>query len=164
MRCPVCGYNLKKNHYCPYCKVTDDQIKTASNIEAKKCLKTGEKDKIVMSSTLPNDINRTRLLLVSIALGLFGGHNFYVGRYKRGLYMTITFCVCAIIFGIYQGWFEGNNVFYLFVQLSALVEAMSIVMWFSDVIKIFCKTFPVPVVLGEKVEPNVVNKKNKQKD
>lgn len=154
MRCPICGYNLKKGNLCPYCKITDTQIKGASNKKAKEALKNGEKDKVFLSSTMPSDINKTRLILITLLLGLFGGHSFYVGRKVRGLYFTITFCVFMILYGMYKLWFPGE-IFYAVVRIFALIEGVMILMWMSDFLKACFGRMAVPVVLGERKKNDV---------
>lgn len=162
-RCPQCGYNLKKGNICPYCKITIDQMKNASHIKAKECLKNGEKDKVVMSSCLPKDINHTRLILITIIFGILGVHNFYVSRPKRGFFFLISFFVCMTTYGIYKIWFEGNNVAFFLVEITAIVEAIAMAMWMSDIVKVISKNFTVPVVLEERVDTVGTNDKKSKK-
>lgn len=163
MRCPICGCKVKYG-ICPYCKVTDDQIKGASNKKAKECLKKGEKDKVVLSSTMPSDLNRTRVLLFAILLGLWGGHSYYIGRVKRGLFSSITFIVSFMSFVVYRTWLETSKAMAIIMYLCVFVEVIALCMWIGDIIKTLCKTLPVPVVLPEKVElQTLVAEKKKAK-
>lgn len=155
MKCPICGYNLRKGNLCPYCKITESQIRGASNKRAKEYLKSGKKDKVFMSSTMPKDINKTRLILVTLLLGLWGGHNYYVGRKVRGLYFTLSFCAFMILYGMQQIWFSSAG-FDVVVRVFALIEGVTILMWFTDFIRACCGSFSVPVVLGEKGKIDII--------
>ena len=36
MRCPICGSKMVQKQLCKYCKITDDQVKNASNKKVKE--------------------------------------------------------------------------------------------------------------------------------
>lgn len=161
MRCPVCGYKIKNGNICPYCKIDDDQIKNASNKQAIQHIKEHKKD-VVLSDVLPSDINYTRLLLMTILLGVWGGHNFYVGRYKRGLFFVFAFFIAFIAYTVYTTWYEGNKVIEAIMQVFIIFEAVAMCLWLSDVFRVIAKKFPVPVVLAEKQTMDTLNKTKKK--
>ena len=149
MKCPICGCKMKQEIMCPYCKITGDQVKLASNKEAKKRIKQKDTKEVYNSTYMPKDVNRTRLMLVALFGGLFGAHQFYVGKYKWGLFYSISVCLSLIAFAfatkIYPNIAWLSSVADIFYMLDAIV----LMMWMSDFFKICFKNFSIPVVLGE---------------
>lgn len=162
MRCPVCGYKIKYGNMCPYCKIDADQIKNASNKTAIKHIKEKNKKDVVLSSVMPKDINYTRLLLMTILLGIWGGHNFYIGRYKRGFFFLFSFFVAFIAFTVYSTWYDGNKYVEAIMMVFVAVETVAMFLWLSDIFKVVSKSLPIPVVLAEKQTFDTL-KKNKNK-
>jgi len=46
MRCPICGAKMVNKQLCPYCKITDEQVVSASNKKVKEYRQTGNTDMI----------------------------------------------------------------------------------------------------------------------
>ena len=159
MRCPICGAKLYQKTICPYCKITADQVKSASNKKVKEYRKTGRKDLIHYTTVLPQDVSRVKLWLFTIFLGWCGVNHFIVGRNIRGCFAA-TASAGAIIMTIIKVFAtikaSGAVLFALnlFYELIFYSMAINIVMWVFDIFSLLTKSFKVPVVLAEKGENN----------
>ena len=91
MKCPICGCKMKEEFMCPFCKITGEQVRNASNKEAIKRIKTKDTKEVYTSSYLPKDVNNTRLMLTCLFGGVFGVHQFYTGKYKTGFFYLFSF-------------------------------------------------------------------------
>ena len=141
-KCPRCSEKMPKNALkCSYCGLIFERLKWATNKAGKKMLKKKEKDKVVMVTDFPSDISRYKLLLIAIFLGIFGGHCYYVGRIKRGIYMTISgiVFVVGLVLSINSMIPESIN------SLVQILVGILGFMWIFDVFNICIKKFKVPV-------------------
>ena len=152
MRCPICDARLEGGLICKYCKVTKEQVETASNKKVTEYRKTDKEDLVYFTNVIPKDVSRIKLILFTIFLGIFGVHLFYVKRYKRGLYAVISFSVALFLQIISMTVVGFRNVvaLELFYEIMIGAFAFSLLFWISDIIGILIKRFKVPVVLGEK--------------
>ena len=99
VRCPYCKSIIPKYDVkCANCGITKKQIADASNVKAKevKQKKTGEK--VLMTRNKPDDVSFTKMMLW-LCLGMFGAHNFYVGRKIRG-FIVLSLMVVGMAFWI----------------------------------------------------------------
>ena len=84
MNCPKCDTRLKKDMpVCSKCGFRVAELENVSNFKARKVLRSGtllEKEDIFYVNKVPKDLVKKDLILFTIFAGLFGGHNFYVGR------------------------------------------------------------------------------------
>ena len=152
MRCPICDAKLESGILCKYCGVTKEQIESASNKKVKEYKKQDKSDLIYFTNVVPSDVSRVKLILFAIFLGLFGVHLFYVNRYKRGLYMVLSFPI-TLFFNVLSmsiPGFSGIYILQLMFEVSLLCFVISLIFWISDIMSIIFKGFKVPVVLGEK--------------
>ena len=152
---------MPKKLICPYCKVTGDQVQYGSNIEAKKLLRQGIDDEVYLSSTMPYDINRTKLLLYAIFLGWLGFHNYLVGRFKRGIYFNISlgiFLICCLFFEINERQW-GIQMLEYSLQIVSVFSGLFFVIWFADIIAICLRKFKTPVKLAKLEEIKFREKK-----
>lgn len=158
MRCPICNCKMKHKTICPYCKITGEQVSGASNQLAKVALRSGEKQKVVYSSTFPYDVNYTRLLLLTIFTGFLGVHNFYIGRDKKGVF-CIASLVLTIIFMILDMAFNATRFFVydLFYEIFFLCATITIMFWIYDILCLAFKSFKMPVVLLDNERAKVNN-------
>ena len=69
MTCPICGCKMPNKTMCIYCKITGDQVENASNKKAKERIKNHDRKEVYYSTTMPKDVNRTKLLLLTLLLG-----------------------------------------------------------------------------------------------
>lgn len=141
-KCPRCGEkNAKMAVKCSYCGLIFERLKWATNKAGKKMLHLGKKNKVVYTTKLPSDLKMYKILLMCIFLGLFGGHCFYVGRFKKGILMLcfgIVFIIGAIL--------SMNNLIPVSIGtfIYIIVGALGI-MWVFDIFNICIKKFKVPV-------------------
>lgn len=150
MKCPICGCKMKDEIMCPYCHITGDQVKNASNKEAKRRIKERNTKEVYESNYTPIDINNTRLSLMVLFGGLFGVHRIYLGKYKSGFIFPIVLLL-TIISHVLKTNFITNSITMNYVaDFFYLAEGLLILQWISDFIRILLRNFPIPVVLGEK--------------
>lgn len=141
MLCPKCYGKVNKNtNRCDYCGMRMSDLEGATNAQAKIALKSIYKDDVMYVEKLPKDVSKKRLLILSIFAGLFGAHDFYVGRLWRGLYkvFTLAFLVCLIV--IYGG--SKNNIYFAIAQI---LQGISILIWLVDILYISIDKYKVPV-------------------
>jgi len=161
MKCPICGCKMKEEFMCPYCKITGNQVKTASNKKAKEKLIKKDKEGVYNSSYLPSDVNNTRLLLITLFGGPLGIHYFYVGKFKTALYVLLS-CFYTIIFYIISEMiFKNKLVFEIFLSVGYVLYGIALFMWMSDFVKVCFKKFSMPVVLGDIEQPKKEIKRKK---
>ena len=146
-RCPRCNTKVPVGIMnCPNCQLKYDKFERATNKEAKEALKNGDKDQVIMRSGRPVDIKFWKLFLMALFLGFAGGHHYYVGRNKMGLFYTIFFVVGltnAIVTTVVKTTFSGDlwQVFSFLVFIWGAVLAM----WIIDLAKICLNKFKIPV-------------------
>lgn len=149
MKCPICGCKMKEEFMCPYCKVTGQQVKDASNKEAKERIRKKDTKEVYNSTYLPKDVNNTRLMLISLFGGMFGAHQFYVGKYKMGFFYLFSTFLGLIFYVLSSMIFKENLVLKYFRSFGVLLCAIILFMWISDFFKVCFRSFSIPVVLGE---------------
>ena len=106
----------------------------------------GQKDQVLMRKGCPSDVKKWKLLLIAIFLGFAGGHHYYVGRYKTGLFYSIFFVIGltnAILSAVLKAPISGDigQVFMFLVLIWGAVLAL----WIIDLAKIVMNHFKVPV-------------------
>lgn len=158
MRCPVCGAKLYQKMICPFCKVTAEEVKTASNKKVKEYRKTGRKDLIHFSNVIPQDVNKVKLWLFTIFLGFVGVNHFLIGRNIRGGFAVGSTIACLVTFFIKMFVTFYSSViliaFQAIYEISFYCMVINLILWASDIFALIIKTFKVPVVLPEKEKKN----------
>lgn len=97
-RCPRCETKNEYNSYrCSNCGLIFSRVEQGSNLIAKDYIKSGKSEYVVKAKGFPKDVSKKAFLLYCGFLGLFGAHNFYVGRYKKAIFMLV-FGLIAVIF------------------------------------------------------------------
>ncbi len=122
------------------------RLQYASNKAAKKKLLHFDKDYVIYTNQLPKDIKYWKLVIYSIFLGLFGGQYYYVGKYFKGLLMSlgsIYLFLCTIFNAQIYEYMENN---YLFVPIGIYALA-----WIISVGFVLTKKFKVPIYIDEKL-------------
>ena len=144
MLCPKCYGRVNKNtQRCDFCGMRMKEIDGATNKEAKVALKGIYKDDVLMTKNLPQDVNKKKLLLLSIFFGIFGVHNFYVGRKWRAIYqlvslvlMTLAYVMEIVIIGTINGKYSWPF---------QILMGMALVIWLADIMAISMNRYKVPV-------------------
>lgn len=145
--CPKCGNKIYPDEQeCQFCKLKVKNILEASNQKAKDIIKNKQDPQdIVMTDILPKDVKKSKLLLLSIFLGLFGAHCFYVGRMKRGFLIPVLFLFCVTLVSLPETWVLHA---YFGQTFAGLLGCISWFCWWMDITKIIFNKFKVPVILG----------------
>ena len=154
MKCPVCGAKMIDGKICKYCNVTNEQVLTASNAEAKRAFKENRKQDVCYTTDIPKDVNKTKLTLFTIFLGCLGVGNFYVGKNIKGIFCAVSFGL-AFMFSVLRlfvtsAW--GTALIYIIGygwKFSGYLLMVDMLMWAFDICGLIFKTYKVPVVLGE---------------
>lgn len=155
--CPRCGLkSLSVADSCQECGLIFSRLALATNKDAKRKMARGDKDFIIMTSNLPSDIKWYKLLLMTIFLGLFGGHCFYVGRYWRGGMLLVNgiSLILYVVFNAQLVAVDGGRL------IAALTTIGGIIMlfWIFDVIWVIIKKFKVPVAIDLESEISDIHK------
>ena len=158
MRCPICGAKLYQKMICPFCKVTAEEVKSASNKKVKEYRKTGRKDLIHFTNVLPQDVNKVKLWLFTIFLGWIGVNHLIVGRNIRaGFAMTSTAtCLTVFFIKLFVVFYNTSIMiaFQVIYEICFYCMVFNLIFWFSDIIALIFRNFKVPVVLPVKEKKN----------
>lgn len=149
--CPRCGLkSLAVAESCQECGLIFSRLELATNKDAKRKMARGDKDFIIMTSKLPSDVKWHKLLLMTIFLGLFGGHCFYVGRYWRGgmLLANGISLVMYVVFNQQLVAVDGGRLIAALTTIAGLI----MLFWMFDLIWVIIKKFKVPVAIDLKSE------------
>ena len=136
------------------------QLEDASNKEAKKAKHTIYKDDILYTTNIPYDISKKKLLLLVIFLGLFGAHDFYVGKFWQGLYQCVVVSISFILLTIQ---FVMNTITQNWVQIAldcfAVFAGFAMIIWIVDIVKVGLERFKIPVYKKEFSDNTMLYKK-----
>lgn len=145
MKCPRCGNKIEAgDNHCPYCKLQTQVIVNARNADAKTALKNGQRDKVFLSTYRPDDINKTKLLLLAIFLGFAGAHCYYVGRMGRGFTILTMFLIGLTFASIPDTWVLHQ---YVSGMVAGMFGFVWVMMWWLDILAIICNRFKIPIVI-----------------
>ena len=146
-RCPRCNTKVPVGTVsCPGCMLNFQKFDSATNKEAKEALKMGEKERVLMRKGCPKDVKRIKLLLMAIFLGFAGGHHYYVGRYKMGLFYTFFFIIGvtnAIVTSVLNATPTGD--LWQIFTLLVLAWGAVLCLWIIDIAKICVNHYKIPV-------------------
>ena len=148
-RCPRCEFKVPSEiAVCPRCQLNYNKFNLATNGEAKNAFRQGESERVLYRKGCPSDVNKIKLLLITIFLGFMGGHYYYVGRTKMGVFFSI-FALIGITNGILVSLLKATpkgdlyQIFYMLV----LVWGVVIMLWIVDIVKVCFNRFKIPVSL-----------------
>ena len=135
----VCDINEKK---CEDCGLNFEKLQYASNRLAKKNFWAKKYDEIIKIPSFPSDVSRTQTLMLSIFLGVFGAHNFYVGRYYKGFFqllmgiLTVTLVIVAS---------ATSTVYNTLVNIIMPFIGVYALTWLFDVTAIIFGNYKIPI-------------------
>lgn len=158
--CPRCGLKVVEGcESCPDCGLVFSRLEVATNKDAKRKIRRGDRDFIIKTSKLPSDIKFIKLLLYCIFLGPVGGHCYYTGRYLRGSALSFAFfaLVMFVIFNAPLVEVDGGALIGALSTICGLVECM----WIWDLIMIIMKKYKVPVAID--LEGNLIDSEKETK-
>ncbi len=149
--CPRCGLKMVESMpVCDDCGLVFERLALASNKDAKRKIRRGDRDYIIRTTKLPSDVKYWKLLLIAIFGGLVGAHNYHVGRYLRGAIFSILFTLtmlCVVfnsyIMAYYSAWME---------LMGAILIGPYTMVWMFDIVFIAIKRFKVPVAIDLEAE------------
>ena len=162
-RCPRC--ETKTHIYqdkCPVCGLIYSRLSRASNKEAKKAIKNGQLNKVIHDKTLPKDLNKWKLFFMSLFLGMFGGHYYYVGKYKTGIVFSVStfMLMVAGALATNDGTVWQRAYFWMWLMI---LPASGCLVWLAvNWVQILFNNFKVPIALKE--DEVVVDKTNTEAD
>lgn len=143
-RCPRCDSKNRYTDYrCSTCGLIFSRVENGSNRLAKGLLLAGKKDQTVMAKRFPKDVSKKKFLLLCGFLGIFGAHNFYVGRYKKAIFQLICGMVAVVMVVI------GNIIPNYDTVMSFLSIPIGIdgVMWGFDFVEGVINKYKIPVAV-----------------
>ncbi len=148
-RCPRCEFKVPSEMaVCPRCQLNYQKFEKATNNEAKLAFQLGESERVLYRKGCPSDVSKVKLLLITIFLGFLGGHYYYVGRTKMGIFFSI-FAFVGIVNGLLTFFLKSTptgdlyQIFYVLV----LVWGVVIMLWIVDIAKVCFNRFKIPVSL-----------------
>ena len=143
-RCPRCGNKcLINQEKCEECGLVFSKLQFASNRAAKKKLAHFDRDYVIFTNQLPADVSKVKLWLYLLLLGWVGGHFYYVGKYIKGLFMSLGF-VYLVIGTVFNEQIVAANATLLYLPIA--IYALSWIVSFSFVLS---KRFKVPIYIDE---------------
>lgn len=145
-KCERCGkVCLQSQKVCDECGLVFARLDEATNGEARKQFFSKDKS-IVMTSKLPNDVKKWKLLLFCGFLGIFGVHNIYVGRFYRGFYMLFFGLLSFVYVSINN---PSENILNFMSSWPVVVcVAILSIFWVTDFIQVIFNRYKVPVALA----------------
>ena len=143
-RCPRCGEKTFINaRACDGCKLVFARMEFASNKQAKREIKAGNKEAVIKTNQYPKDYNKWKMLLICFVGGLFGAHNIYVGRYLKGFFSLCALLVlCGLILAV-----PSSTLATLFTNWMFIPYGIIVIWWLSDMILIALGKYKIPVAL-----------------
>lgn len=142
-RCPRCGTKcMLSQNRCPECDLIFSRLEFASNKAAKKQLRKFNRDFVVYTKDLPKDVSFIKLLLLTIFCGLFGAQYYYVGKYEKGILMTMSFIylVLCTIFNAYLVAYMETMFLYFPIGISGMA-------WMISIVYVASRKFKVPILI-----------------
>lgn len=147
--CPRCGIKMPQNvEVCPDCRFDFSKLAIATNADAKRKILRNDRDFIIYTNQLPSDVSYKKLLLMSIFLGLFGGHCFYVGKYIKGVTFVLNMILTLVCVIFNQQVLAVDNG--RLIQLFSVIIGIFMIIWICDIWRIAIKKFKVPVAIDLK--------------
>lgn len=145
-KCPRCSkVCLQSQKVCDECGLVFARLNEATNKEAKKQFFAKDKS-IVMTSKLPADVQKWKLLIYCGFLGIFGAHNLYVGKFYRGFYM-LFFGLLTLVYVSFQ--FPTQWMLDLMSSWPVVIcVGVLTIFWLTDFVQVIFGKFKVPVALG----------------
>lgn len=155
-RCPRCNTkNAYANFKCSECGLIFSRVENGSNKLAKGLILAGKKDETVKAPGFPKDVKKSTFLLLCGFLGLFGAHNFYVGRYVKAVFQLIA-GLLALIFTSLSGDIPNYDYLMSFLFLPVGIDG---VFWLFDFFDGAINRYKIPVAVDFSEGKNLLNKK-----
>lgn len=145
-KCPRCGekclFNAPK---CPECGLLFSRLNLVTNKAGKRCVRKRQKDKVLYVSSWPEDAKRWKALLLCGFLGLYGAHNFYLGRYTKAIF-CLVFTSISTVFACMTAYPPFYDIF---IQFFAIPAAFPLFFWVLDFVNIAIGKYKIPVSIPD---------------
>lgn len=141
-RCYRCGTkNLSSAFRCSACGMVFSRAENGSNLIAKNLILAGKSNQTIKVPMFPKDVSKRKFLILCFFLGLFGAHNFYVGRYKKAVFQLICGLLASIITVV------GTAIPFLTTLMSFVSFPIGVdgVFWVWDFIEGVFSKYKIPV-------------------
>ena len=163
-KCPRCGNEcLLSQAKCDECGLLFARVEEATNKAGKIRLARHQKEMVLYVRRCPNDVKKWKLIIITIFLGLFGGHYFYVGRWKLGLTMLCYFFAVlfmGVIFNAYFLTLWSGQFFSIFGPITGIYTLI----WLNDITRVCFNRFKIPVsIITEQENDEFLEERKKQK-
>ncbi len=153
-KCPFCQTDRRSENEktCHICGLKFDELSEASNKEAKKRSlhrKPFEslEDEIVYVKIPPKDVDVPTAKTLTVLFGLFGGGNFYVGKFLKAFVMLVmALAGIAIELAYYVTKSQ------LMLTIGTAIILVPVLMWVFDIGTIFSGKFKYPVKLKTNID------------
>lgn len=143
-RCPRCETkNECTNYRCVQCGLIFSRAENGSNKLAKNLILAGNGDKTVKIKQFPKDVSKKKFLLLCGFLGIFGAHNFYVGRYKKAFFMLI--CGILSVFCVAVG--HILSFYDTLMSFISIPIGFDVIFWMWDFIDGIFNKYKIPVAV-----------------
>lgn len=164
-KCPRCGNEcLLSQVECDECGLLFARVEIATNKDGKKRLRRGQKEQVIYVKKYPSDVKKWKMILLTVFLGLFGAHYFYVGKWKKGLCMLLYFFAVlfmGVIFNAYFLTIWSGQFFSIFGPLTGIYTLI----WLFDIYRVSFNRFKMPVsIISEQEEKEYLAEKQAKKE
>ena len=147
-KCPRCGNKcLADQTKCEECDLLFSRLEFCSNKAAKKKLLHFDRDFIIYTKDLPKDVKWWKLCVLTVFTGLFGGHYYYVGKFIKGLLMSLMMVysiLCTIFNPQISALSVSNSSIETLIYAPMGVFALS---WIVSLVFVLSRKFKVPVIV-----------------
>lgn len=164
--CPFCGTRRKGDErFCYACNLDfadlkETKIKDYTNAVKNKQKNESLEGKVVYAPFVPNDVSYGAFKMFAIFLGFFGVHNFYVGRFKKGIFHLI-FSILTIGMICLDVFLAKKGVDIRF--FSVWFALLPVGLWFADLFAIFRKKYKFPTLLKTPIDVASIYKTGEKK-
>ena len=147
-KCPRCNEkNIASQKRCGACGFVFDRLNYCSNKSAKKEVIKFHKSNYFMTREWPYDVSKKKALLLCGFLGIFGAHNFYLGRFFKASLVLFGLISAIVMLLLPYGSMAYNIVSYF----GTIPGATVLIFWVLDFINIFLERYKIPVSIDKKL-------------
>lgn len=153
--CPFCKTKRKGDErFCYACNLDFADLKETKIKDYREVVKSKKKGeslegKVVYAPIVPNDVSYGAFKMFAIFLGFFGVHNFYVGRFNKGIFHLIFSILAIGLIGL-DIFLTKKGIDIRF--FSVWFALMPVGLWLADLFTIFRKKYKFPTVLKTPVD------------
>lgn len=147
--CPRCGEVCLLNQTkCPDCGLIFARLQFVTNKEGKSAVRKREKERVLYITQPTYDMSKWTALVLCFLFGYAGGHCYYLGRYRRGIFLSVCMAFAAFVLlplneSVFYGTWWYQIIFYTFAPFGAC----TLIFWVLDFVNILFEKFKFPVAL-----------------